>query len=66
MNNWQYLLIVIILATSRIIRKNISESNKLKRIDKLKELENNKINAIGNYEKKSSFWNYFKRKDKNL
>ena len=67
MNISQSLILIIIsqiiIQIGLTIRKNIVETNKLKRINKLKELENNKINAIGDYEKKSSFWSYFKRKN---
>ena len=57
MIGWFYYLIAFIL--SNIIlqigltkRRKIIEENKLKRINKLKELNDSKINAIGYYEKK--------------
>ncbi len=59
MNFWESLILIfishIIIQIGLLIRKNIGETNKRKRIYKLKGLENNKINAIGDYEKKSSF-----------
>lgn len=44
-------LIILALTTISIVIK--VERNKTKRIDKLKELDDSKIESIGNYEKKS-------------
>ncbi len=51
----------IIIALCYLIRTYICEFFKNKRIEKLNEIDSSKIEAIGNYEKKSSFINRFKK-----
>jgi len=70
MNSWYFFLFVIAVATNitRMIIVSMKEKGKLKRIEKLKDLPNSKIEAIANYEKKSKGKKYFdinKSKDKN-
>ena len=64
MEFWQIIILYtishIIIQIGIIVRKKIIEKNKLNRIEKLKTLDNSKIEAIGNYEKKSSFWSWIK------
>jgi len=51
MEIWQALVLVSSLAY--IISTKIRESEKIKRIKEFKDIDNSKIEAIGNYEKKS-------------
>ncbi|WP_347923319.1 hypothetical protein [Pontimicrobium sp. SW4] len=57
-----YLIIGVISSIALVIRTHIKEKEKRKRILEFKEMDNSKINAIGNYEKKSSFWQRVKNK----
>lgn len=66
MTFWQYVIIIfvgnIIIQIGMIWRRKIIEKNKLKRIDKLSNLDCSIIKAIGRYEKRSSFFNLFKQR----
>ena len=55
MEIWQTLVLVssVISSLAYIISIKIRESEKTKRIKEFKEMNNSKIEAIGNYEKKS-------------
>tara|TARA_R110000868_G_scaffold68720_3_gene203250 strand:- start:29572 stop:29754 length:183 start_codon:yes stop_codon:yes gene_type:complete len=52
---WQ-LNIIVIPGVIYLFRIYILENAKSKRIINLKDLDNEKIEAIGNYERKSKFW----------
>jgi hypothetical protein len=59
-----YILIIIsgiIVEIGRTQRLKIREKSKERRIDKFKEMDETKINSIGNYEEKAKF-NFLKNK----
>ena len=55
-----WFLYALPLSIAAIIITAIKEKGKAKRIEKLKGLKDSTIEAIGNYEKKSNFWDKFK------
>jgi hypothetical protein len=66
MNYWLYYIGVpsIIFSIERIIMTIIKEKEKRKRITLFKKIDNSKIEAIGNYEKKTKRKYFLNRKSK--
>lgn len=59
LRNWRFKKLDI-LSISITVGKYIYESSKTKRIEKFKDMDNSKIEVIGNYEKKATFWDKYK------
>ena len=64
--NFTLIITVSITTLGMVWRARIIEKSKIERIEKLKELENSKIESIGKYEKASSFWNRFRKRTRFL
>lgn len=64
MDNLNIIISSVIFSLGYIIRRIIIEKGKVNRIEKLKELETSKINAIADYEKKSSVLESFLKNQK--
>ncbi|WP_342873367.1 hypothetical protein [Psychroserpens sp. AS72] len=63
MDNWYIIISSAICSIGLIIRTLVKEKEKRKRIKQFEKMDNSKINAIGNYEKRSNFWNDLKRRN---
>ncbi|MEO0570687.1 MAG: hypothetical protein AAF039_03205 [Bacteroidota bacterium] len=64
--NITFIIIVLITTLGMVWRERIIEKGKVDRIEKLRQLEDSKIESIGKYEKASSFWNKFRRENRFL
>ena len=62
MNNWYIIIVSVISSIALIIRTIIKEREKRERIKEFKNMDKDKINAIGNYEKKSNILEGLKSK----
>jgi hypothetical protein len=64
MNNWHIIIISSVSSIAIVIRTLIKEREKRKRIKEFKKMDEDKIKAIGNYEKKSNFWKVLRKSKK--
>ena len=52
-------IVTLCITLGAICRVKIKEKGKPDRIEKLKELDESKIDSIGKYEKSTNFWKHF-------